>query len=85
MLVACVMLNIVHPGTVLQGPDSEFLRMSRKEKKATKAEKKEAKRLAKEEKRVCRKSPGYRQFDARSSLDDNMRKHHRAGGVLNIG
>jgi len=46
MLVACFLMNIVHPGRVLKGEGSEFARMSRKEKKAAKAEKKEAKRLA---------------------------------------
>ncbi|KAL4926221.1 RTA1 domain-containing protein [Aspergillus undulatus] len=54
MLFALVVLNVVHPGRVLQGPDSEFPRVSRKEKKQRKREKKEAK-LAEKEARKARK------------------------------
>lgn len=50
MLLALLLLNASHPGTVLRGPDSEFPRLSRKEKKARKQEKKDEKRLAKEAK-----------------------------------
>jgi len=41
----------VNPGMVLRGPESNFPRLSRKEKKALKQEKKEAKRARKDEKR----------------------------------
>jgi hypothetical protein len=51
MLLALVLLNAVHPGTVLRGPYSEFPRLTRKERKAIKQEKKDAKRATKEEKR----------------------------------
>jgi hypothetical protein len=54
MFIACVLLNIVHPGKVLQGEGSEFPRLTRAEKKAAKAAKKEAKRLAKEESKALR-------------------------------
>lgn len=48
MFVARVLLNAVHPGTVLRGEDSEFPKgMSRQEKK-------EMKRVRKEEKRVVK-------------------------------
>ncbi|PKS09264.1 hypothetical protein jhhlp_003878 [Lomentospora prolificans] len=46
-----LLLNIIHPGLVLRGPDSEFPRISRKEKKALKREKKEAKKQLKAEKK----------------------------------
>lgn len=41
MLLALTLLNIAHPGLVLHGPESEFPRLSRKEKKALKQEKKQ--------------------------------------------
>ncbi|KAK9325286.1 RTA1 like protein-domain-containing protein [Lipomyces orientalis] len=44
MLLALVTLNIIHPGRILQGPDSEFPKVSRQEKKQIKREKKEAKK-----------------------------------------
>lgn len=43
MMVALLLLAIFHPGRYLVGPESEFPRLSRKEKKAAKKEKKEAK------------------------------------------
>ncbi|GLA86055.1 hypothetical protein AtubIFM56815_010305 [Aspergillus tubingensis] len=52
MFIALVLLNVVHPGRVLQGPESEFPRVSRAEKKRLKREKKQAKRERKETKRV---------------------------------
>ncbi|KAK6516901.1 hypothetical protein TWF506_006785 [Arthrobotrys conoides] len=43
MATACLTWNIFHPGRFLVGPDSEFPRLTRKEKKAIKVEKKRAK------------------------------------------
>lgn len=43
MFAALVILNIFHPGRVLCGPDSEFPRLSRAEKKRLRQEKKELK------------------------------------------
>jgi hypothetical protein len=51
MLLAFVALNVMHPGYVLQGPDGDFPRLTRAEKKALKQEKKDAKRRKREEKR----------------------------------
>jgi hypothetical protein len=51
MLLALVLLNVVHPGTVLRGPESDFPRLSRKEKKAIRREKKEQKMLARQRKK----------------------------------
>jgi len=47
MILAALCLALFHPGRYLQGPDSDFPRMSRKEKKAMKAEQKAMKRHAK--------------------------------------
>ncbi|KAM0503202.1 hypothetical protein ACHAP8_003244 [Fusarium lateritium] len=47
ILIALVLLNLMHPGFVLRGPESEFPKLSRKEKKALKEEKKQAKKARK--------------------------------------
>ncbi|KAF5231600.1 hypothetical protein FAUST_9162 [Fusarium austroamericanum] len=49
ILIALVLLNIMHPGFVLRGPESEFPKLSRKEKKALKEQKKQAKKDRKAE------------------------------------
>lgn len=43
MFIACVIMNIWHPGRYLVGPESEFPRLSRAEKKALKKVKKQKK------------------------------------------
>ncbi|KAF2177081.1 RTA1-domain-containing protein [Zopfia rhizophila CBS 207.26] len=55
MFLAILLLNIWHPGHYLVGPESEFPRLSRKEKKALKREKKERKREKKEMKKQGKK------------------------------
>lgn len=55
MILAALLLNIVHPGLVLKGPESEFPRLSRKEKRALKQAKKAAKEQRKEEKQQAKK------------------------------
>ena len=45
MILAAILLNVVHPGIVLKGPESEFPHLSRKERKMLKQEKKAAIRL----------------------------------------
>ncbi|KAF4952139.1 hypothetical protein FGADI_6935 [Fusarium gaditjirri] len=52
ILIALVLLNTMHPGFVLRGPDSEFPKLSRKEKKALKQQKKMEKKQAKEAKKA---------------------------------
>lgn len=52
MLILCV----VHPGFVLIGPDSDFPKLTRAEKKEQKRVKKGAKQAAKEEKMQEKKS-----------------------------
>ncbi len=48
MMVALLILAVTHPGRYLVGVESEFPRLSRKEKKARKQEKKAARRQEKE-------------------------------------
>ncbi|KAG9254331.1 putative RTA1 domain protein [Emericellopsis atlantica] len=62
MFIALAILNVVHPGQVLRGPDSEFPRMSRAEKKErkrakkqSKAEEREVKKRAKAEEKEAKK------------------------------
>lgn len=43
MLLAFVALNIMHPGYILKGPDGEFPKLTRAEKKAIKEKKKQEK------------------------------------------
>jgi hypothetical protein len=52
MLLALLILCVFHPGRILAGAESEFPRLSRKEKKAIKKEKKAQKVVAKEEKKT---------------------------------
>jgi len=60
MLVCCFLVNVVHPGRVLVGENSEFPKgPTRKEKKAIKQAKKDAKLLAKEENRAAKRKDNY--------------------------
>lgn len=52
MLLAILILCVFHPGRILVGAESEFPRISRKEKKALKKEKKAQKKAAKEEEKA---------------------------------
>jgi hypothetical protein len=68
MFVAIALMNVVHPGRILQGEGSEFPKgPTRKEKKAAKREKKEAKRAAKEEKKALKE-----QRKMKLGMDSNM-------------
>ena len=46
MVFALVIFNVIHPGKILVGPDADWPKLSKEEKKATK-EAKETKQLAK--------------------------------------
>jgi hypothetical protein len=52
MSLAVYLINCVHPGAILVGPESEFPTKSRKQKKEEKELKKEAKKAEKEQKRA---------------------------------
>lgn len=58
LLVACGLMNAVHPGRILVGEGSEFPRVSRREKKARKSERKEEERTAKREQRKMERENG---------------------------
>lgn len=51
MFLALVLLSVLHPGRVLVGPESEFPRLSRREKKTRKQEKKAQTQATRDEKR----------------------------------
>jgi len=52
MSVVVYLVNIIHPGTILVGPEAEFPRKTRKQKKEEKRAKKEAKNEEKEKNRA---------------------------------
>ncbi|KAJ7282298.1 RTA1 like protein-domain-containing protein [Mycena rebaudengoi] len=54
MFIALALWNVWHPGKVLIGPDSEFPKRSRAQKRAEKAQKKEAKAQRKSDKKMDR-------------------------------
>ena len=56
MLIALVLLVVTHPGMVLIGPESEFPKLTRAEKKALKKQKKEEKKASKAAKRAGKRS-----------------------------
>jgi len=58
MALALILLNIMHPGLVLKGPDSEFPKVSRAEKKALKQKKKEQKAEAKRQRKAAKNGFG---------------------------
>ncbi|KZL79386.1 rta1 domain-containing protein [Colletotrichum incanum] len=66
MVLALVLLNIMHPGIVLRGENSEFPRLSRKEKKQMKMERKAAKKESKQ----ARKAEKKQRKDG-MAVDDN--------------
>lgn len=67
MFFALVAFNVHHPGKTLQGPDSEYPKVTRKEKKALKAEKK----LRKQGMKAAKKG-GYAGQDMRQGKDNGM-------------
>jgi RTA1 like protein len=72
MMVAILALAVVHPGRTLMGPESEFPRISRKERKALKKDKKAAKkeqRLARKEGRKGEKTTSSIKTQEREILD----------------
>lgn len=70
MLLALVALNAIHPGRILQGPDSGFKQVRRAEKEAKK-EKKQQKKMAKEEKKTQKK------------MEKEEKKRQKKGGSRN--
>ncbi|KAL2182216.1 hypothetical protein L209DRAFT_760323 [Thermothelomyces heterothallicus CBS 203.75] len=67
MMVALLILAVLHPGRYLRGPESEFVRLSRKEKKARKREKKEARQAEKEARKADREARSQARREQRSA------------------
>lgn len=63
MAIALALLNLMHPGLVLRGPDGEFPRMTRREKKEAKRLRKEEKQRLKEEKRRSKRGTKGKVYD----------------------
>ncbi len=70
MVLALALLNLMHPGLVLRGPDGEFPRITRREKKA-------ARRRAKEEKK---REKAERKTGKRAEVDDMARLADESDG-----
>ncbi len=71
MMVALLILAIWHPGRYLVGPESEFHKLSRREKKEIKREKKEAQRQGKEAKKQAKQD----------KKRERRRSRHRDNGL----
>ncbi|KAI8679524.1 hypothetical protein NCS57_00230600 [Fusarium keratoplasticum] len=69
ILFALVLLNVMHPGFVLRGPDSEFPHLSRKEKKALKQQKKREK----EQKKAAKKARKQGSYELENGFIDEDR------------
>lgn len=91
MFAALLILNIFHPGRVLSGPDSDFPRLSRAEKKRLKQDKKERKAARKAERRSKSKAqqgkdnhPLQRLSDetARPNSFDSLSEREAGTGVV---
>lgn len=80
MLLALVLMNVVHPGLVLQGPDSDFPRLTRQEKKAAKQQKKAEKAQRKAEKKARKQGgSGYEMYEGVTDGDSRyepFREHY---------
>jgi hypothetical protein len=68
MLLATVLLNMVHPGMVLKGPESEFPRLSRKGKKVAKQEKRQGKVQEKNERKEAKQTRKEQKKNAKREI-----------------
>lgn len=50
MFIAVLIFNVYHPGKTLQGPDANFPKLSKDEKRMLKEQKKELKQMTKADK-----------------------------------
>jgi hypothetical protein len=75
MSFACILLNAVHPGWVLRGPNGEFPKVSRAEKKKLKQEKKEAKKAKKQAKKDAKAG----RKGSFAMIEDNSSNEHVPG------
>lgn len=88
MMVAILLLAVFHPGRSLVGPESEFPKMSRKEKKAAKKERKAAKKAMKQTKFEAQSTDGLQQPECEEEYhrrdDPSPARLEEAGGELQI-
>ncbi|KAF7542950.1 hypothetical protein G7046_g10086 [Stylonectria norvegica] len=70
MLIALVLVNVVHPGFFLKGPDSDFPKITRSDKKQMKRQAKAEKRHQKAAKEA-RKNGSYQLEEGRLSQGEN--------------
>ncbi len=70
MMLALLILAVWHPGRFLVGPESEFPRVSRREKKERKRQAKEMAREEKEARRQAKREAKEGRRDVGSSGDD---------------
>lgn len=82
MFLAILLLNVFHPGRVLVGPDSEFPKLTRKQKKEMKREEKEEKRRRKAGKKAGRKGMGVYEGDGVMLREMDTRDGRRYGEAL---
>lgn len=85
MFIALVIFNVTHPGKVLVGPDAEWPKQTKAERKAAKEAKKAAKQEKKREKaeeknngtreKVRRESSGTAILVDSSSTEDQIQPH----------
>lgn len=95
MLLAFVALNVMHPGFVLKGPDGDFPRRTRAEKKAIKQQKKDDKKYKKQERRRRKAAKNGSKLDAyvltedvrtglsrreQTGSDNEWSRHNQEGG-----
>lgn len=80
MALALILLNLLHPGMVLRGPDSEFPKRTRAEKKAAKQQKKREKQEKKARKKALKN--GTYEFSERLPSRDSAQEEY--GGEIGV-
>ena len=73
MFLGLIALNIIHPGLILQGPDSSFPKQSRAEKKELKAQKEVFKMEKKRQKRNPEREEFISEAPRQEPQDETMR------------
>ena len=72
MFLAALIMCISHPGHFLKGPNSEFPKLSRKEKKAAKAAAKAAKKGSKDHAKLLDPEEGFRMGTSEVELEHGV-------------
>lgn len=74
IFLAITIMNVIHPGHVLVGPDSDFPKLSRAQKKAAKAEKKAEKKARKAGAKLL--DPQAGEYGHETELEDGLHHMH---------